>query len=85
MEIKKRQFTEQKQLSTFRNRFGYSEVTEYTFETTRNMNDEDALNLLKENGFTVYGFIQVIKSEIDFSIEQMAKVFRYVIREVEYV
>ena len=85
MQITKTQYTETKQLGTFRNHFGYGEVTEYTFETTRNMNEERVLEVLKENGFNAYGFIQVIKNEIDYSIEQMAKVFRYVVREVEYV
>lgn len=85
MKIQKRQFTERKQLGTFRNHFGYGEVTEYSFETTRNMTDERVLEVLKENGFNAYGFIQVIKNEIDYSIEQMARVFRYVVREVEYV
>lgn len=85
MEIKKTQYTETKQLGTFRNHFGYGEVTEYSFETTRNMNEESVLEVLKQNGFNVFGFVSVVKKEIDYSIEQMARVFRYVVKEVEFV
>lgn len=85
MQISKTQYTERKQLGTFRNYFGYGEVTEYSFETTRNMTDERVLEILKENGYNACGFIQVIKEKIDYSIEYMAYVFRYVVREVEYV
>lgn len=85
MKISKTHYTERKQLGTFRNYFGYGEVTEYSFETTRNMTDERVLEVLKENGFNAYGFIEVIKNEIDYNIEQMARVFRYVVKEVEYV
>lgn len=85
MQIEKRQYTETKQLGTFRNHFGYGEVTEYSFETTRNMNEECVLEVLKQNGFNVFGLISVAKKEIDYSIEQMARVFRYVVKEVELV
>lgn len=85
MEIKKTQYTETKQLGTFRNSFGYGEVIEYSFETTRNMNEESVLEVLKQNGFNVFGFVSVIKKKIDYSIEQMARVFRYVVKEVEFV
>lgn len=85
MKISKKQFTETKQLGTFRNNFGYGEVTEYSFETTRNLSDEAVDKILEENGIKVFGFIFHVKKEIDFSIEQMARVFRYVVREVEYV
>lgn len=85
MQIAKRQFTERKQLGTFRNHFGYGEITEYSFETTRNLTNDAVDKILEENGIKVFGFIFHIKNEIDYSIEQMAKVFRYVVREVEYV
>lgn len=85
MQIKKRQFTESKQLGTFRNHFGYGHISEYSFETTRKFCIDSALELLKENGLNVFGFTFFSKEEIDYSIEQMAKVFRYVVREVEYV
>ena len=85
MKIKKTQYTETKQLGTFKNNFGYGEVIEYSFETTRNMNEESVLEVLKQNGFNVFGFVSVIKKEIDYSIEQMARVFRYVVKEVEFV
>ena len=85
MEIKKTQYTETKQLGTFRNNFGYGEVIEYSFETTRNMNEESVLEVLKQNGFNVFGFVSVVKKEIDYSIEQMARVFKYVVKEVEFV
>ena len=85
MEITKRQFTETKQLGTFRNNYGYGEVTEYSFTTTRNLTNEAVDRILEENGIKVFGIIYHIKSEIDYSIEQMARVFRYVVREVEFV
>lgn len=85
MQIEKKQYTETKQLGTFKNSFGYGEVTEYSFETTRNMNEESVLEVLKQNGFNVFGFVSVVKKEIDYSIEQMARVFKYVVKEVEFV
>ena len=85
MEIKKTQYTETKTLNTFNNRFGYGEVTEYSFETTRNMNDETVLEVLKQNDFNVFGFWRVLKDEIGYSIDQMSKVYKYVVQEVEFV
>lgn len=86
MKITKRQFTETKQLGTFRNHFGYGEVTEYTIETTRNLTQEGVEKVLEENGIKVFGFVFYLpKVEVDFNIDQMARVFKYVVREVEYV
>jgi hypothetical protein len=85
MKIEKKHFTETKQIGTFRNYYGYGEVTEYSFTTTRNLTEDAVDKILEDNGIKVFGIIFHIKQEIDYSIEQMARVFKYVVREVEYV
>ncbi|MBP3925070.1 hypothetical protein J6E39_07510 [bacterium] len=80
MQISKTQRTETKRLDL--NRYSYDNVTEFSFTTTRKLTDDAVLEVLKENGINLYGFISFTKQVVDFSIEQMADVFKYTAREV---
>lgn len=75
MQISKTQRTET-------NRYNYDNVTEFSFTTTRKLTDDAVLEVLKENGINLYGFISFTKQVVDFSIEQMADVFKYTAQEV---
>lgn len=80
MQIEKTQRTETNRLGL--NRYSYNNVTEFSFTTTRKLNDDAVLEVLKENGIKLYGFIETARQEIGYSIDQMAKVFKYTAREV---
>lgn len=82
MEIKKTQRTEIKGQGTFNNYRTYDEVTEYSFTTTQKLGYERVLEILNENGINLYGMIEFVQEEIGYSIEQMAKVFKYTAREI---
>lgn len=82
MQIEKRQRTEIKGQGTFKNYRTYDEVTEYSFTTTQKLGYEKVLEILNENGINLYGVIDFVQEEIGYSIEQMAKVFKYSAREV---
>jgi len=82
MYIERNQHTETKSLNTFNNRVAYDNVGEYSFTTTRKLNDEGIEKFLKDNGINLYGFISFSIQEVGYSIEQMAKIFKYTAREV---
>lgn len=89
MQIQKTQYTETKQLGTFRNHFGYSKVTEYSFELDHNISEKAFNKILEENGIKLYGFVSkfVKKVFVDINIDTMQKIYKYVFvaQEVEYV
>ncbi len=80
MQISKTQKTETNRLGL--NRYSYDNVTEFSFTTTRKLDNDAVLEVLKENGINLYGFISFTKQVVDFSIEQMADVFKYTAQEV---
>ena len=80
MNIETKQYTETKRQGL--NRYNYDEVTEFSFTTTRKLNDEAVLEVLKANGINLFGFIETARQEIGYNIDQMAKVFKYTAREV---
>lgn len=82
MQIEKKQYTKTNRLGFNRN--SYDEVTEYSFVTTKKLDDNGIIELLRQNGINLFGFIRTAKQEIDFSIEQMTKVFKYTAQEVMY-
>lgn len=82
MQIETKQYTETTSLNTFNNRIAYDNVGEYLFTTTRKLNDDSVIELLKQNGINLFGFIRVNVQEIGYNIDQMAKVFKYTAREI---
>lgn len=80
MQIEKTQRTETNRLGL--NKYSYDNVTEYSFTTTQKLGYERVLEVLKENGINLYGFVDFLQKEIDFDIEKMAKVYKYTAREV---
>lgn len=82
MQIKKAQKTEIKGQGTFNNYRTYDEVIEYSFTTTQKLGYEKVLEILNQNGINLYGMIEFVQEEIGYSIEQMAKVFKYTAREI---
>lgn len=82
MQIETKQYAQTKSLNTFNNRVAYDNVGEYSFTTTRKLNDDSVIELLKQNGINLFGFIRVNVQEIGYNIDQMAKVFKYTAREI---
>lgn len=82
MQIKTKQYTETKSLNTFNNHIAYDNVGEYSFTTTKKLNDDSVIDLLKQNGIKLFGFIRINVQEIGYNIDQMAKVFKYTAREI---
>lgn len=80
MQFEKKQYTKTNRLGL--NRYSYDDVTEYSFVTTRKLDADGIIELLRQNGIDLFGFIRTAKQEIDFSIEQMTKVFKYTAQEV---
>lgn len=80
MQIEKKQYTETKRQGL--NRYSYDEVNEFSFTTTRKLNEDGILELLAQNGINLFGFIETACQEIGYNIDQMANVFKYTAREV---
>ena len=80
MQIQMKQYTETTRQGL--NRYSYDNGTEFLFTTTRQLNDEAVLEVLKANGINLFGFIETARQEIGYSIDQMAKVFEYTAREI---
>lgn len=80
MQIETKQFTETNRLGL--NNYTYDNVGEYSFTTTRKLTSDGVIELLKENGINLYGIIETARQEVGYSIEQMAKVFKYTAREI---
>lgn len=82
MQIETKQYAQTESLNTFNNRVAYDNVGEYSFTTTRKLNDDSVIELLKQNGINLFGFIRINVQEIGYNIDQMAKVFKYTAREI---